>query len=306
MTKAGNLVATRSPPPVAPGDVFLSAIYDKAPHVLSLLDRERFSPTRGCFDRTHWAWKFTDFPGARFQEGLCVLSFLLTHEDDDNPYYSEPKLLEWITGGFDFWVDIQRPSGDFDEAYPFERSLAATAFTSFYLAEAWRLLAGRLPPEAESRFRRALDRAGDWLMKNDERHGFLSNHLAAAATALYHAYQICEAERFEARSVYFLDRILEHQSEEGWYDEYGGADPGYQSHGSFYLARYWELIVGHGRRDVARARTIGILGRLVLEGVEPPQPDGARATDGFIAPLDHASVRAHPLTRHWNSGPGGA
>ena len=47
--------------------------------------------------------------------------------------------------------------------------------------------------------------------------------------------------RFRARSDYFLERILAHQSSEGWYDEYGGADPGYQTHGSFYLARLQEL-----------------------------------------------------------------
>ena len=37
--------------------------------------REPRSPTAGCCDRTYWAWKFVDFPGARFQEALCVLSF---------------------------------------------------------------------------------------------------------------------------------------------------------------------------------------------------------------------------------------
>src|SRR5262249_19619946 len=28
---------------------------------------------------------------------------------------------------------------------------------------------------------------------------------------------------------------------EGWYEEYGGADPGYQTHGTLYLARLWQL-----------------------------------------------------------------
>lgn len=44
-----------------------------------------------------------------------------------------------------------------------------------------------------------------------------------------------------AAELYFLDRILQRQSSEGWYEEYGGADPGYQTHGSFYLARCWSL-----------------------------------------------------------------
>lgn len=221
--------------------VYLNAIEREAVRVLSLMDREVFSPTFGCIDRTYWAWKFTDFPGARFQEGLCVLSFLYATPFEGNRYYQQPKLLEWIAGGFDFWTRIQRRGGDFDEAYPFERSLAATAFTAFYLAEAWNFLDGQLPKDTADRFRKALERAGNWLKKKDEKHGFLSNHLAAAAAALYHVYRISGESRFEKRSRFFIDKILDHQSKEGWYDEYGGADPGYQTHGSFYLARYLEL-----------------------------------------------------------------
>ena len=221
--------------------VYRDAIWREAQHVLGLMDREEFSPTLGCLDRTYWAWKFTDFPGARFQEGLCFLGFLFGSAIDGNQYYQQPKLLDWIAGGFDFWIRIQRQSGDFDEAYPYERSLAATAFTTFYLAEAWNFLDGQLPRETADRFKVCIERAGDWLIKNDESHGFLSNHLAAAAAALYHVYRISGEVRFEARSRYFIEKILNHQSQEGWYEEYSGADPGYQTHGSFYLARILEL-----------------------------------------------------------------
>lgn len=222
-------------------NVYLKWLTEYAAKVLGLLDRQEFSRTYGCLDRTYWAWKFTDFPGARFQEGLCYLGFLYATDFDGNDYYRNERLRSWIAGGFDFWVQIQRRSGDFDEAYPFERSLAATAFTSFYLSEAWHFMGSELSTATADRFRAALTRAGDWLARNDERHGFLSNHLAAAAVALYHAYRITGEDRFEKRSRYFIDKILGHQSSEGWYEEYGAADPGYQTHGSFYLARYREL-----------------------------------------------------------------
>jgi hypothetical protein len=222
-------------------DVYLAAILERAASVLSLMDRESFSRTAGCMDRTHWAWKFTDFPGARFQEGLCALSFLYATPVNGNPYYKSAALLRWIELGFDFWSKTQRPKGDFDEAYPFEHSLAATAFTSHYLSEAYRFVEPDLSPEAKERFLQSLRKAGKWLCENDETHGFLSNHLAAAATALYHAYQLTGEAQFETRARYFIDKILDHQSSEGWYDEYGGADPGYQTHGSYYLARYLQL-----------------------------------------------------------------
>ncbi|HSK18808.1 MAG TPA: hypothetical protein VK912_06690 [Longimicrobiales bacterium] len=220
---------------------YARAILEQAPRVLSLMDRERFSRTAGCMDRTYWAWKFVDFPGARFQEGLCTLSYLYATELADNPYYRQSAILEWICAGLDFWSSIQHRDGSFDEAYPFERSLAATSFSSFYVAEAVARMGADLPPDVLERTRSTLARAGGWLKRNDETHGFLSNHLAAAAAALHHIHLQTGAQEFATRSRYFVDRILARQSTEGWYDEYGGADPGYQTHGSFYLARLWQL-----------------------------------------------------------------
>ncbi|MDQ3698048.1 MAG: hypothetical protein M3373_08505 [Gemmatimonadota bacterium] len=222
-------------------DPYTPAILEQAPRVLSLMDRERFSRTAGCMDRTYWAWKFVDFPGARFQEGLCVLSFLYATDLEGNPYYRSGALLEWIGAGLNYWCSVQRSDGSFDEAYPYERSLAATSFSSFYVAEALTLAGEDLPASIVGRTRDTLARAGRWLERNDETHGFLSNHLAAAAAALYHIHRLTGLDSFSRRSRYFLGRILARQSREGWYDEYGGADPGYQTHGSFYLARLWQL-----------------------------------------------------------------
>ncbi len=230
--------------------LYRSTILARIPRTLGLLDREATSPTAGCCDRTYWAWKFVDFPGARFQESLCVLSFVWSRELEGNVYYHSEKLLHWIELAIEYWAKIQRRDGSFDEAYPLERSLAATAFTSFYVSEALSFLGDDLPTPTRDTAVRCLERAGDWLRVNDETHGFLSNHLAAAAAALEHIHRLSGAERFHRRGRYFIDKILDHQSSEGWYDEYGGPDPGYQTHGSFYLSRYCELT---GAEDVAQS-----------------------------------------------------
>lgn len=203
-------------------------------------DREPFSPTYGCFDRTYWGWKFTDFPGGRFQEAVYALAYFFRREFPGNDFASSRRVLEWARAGMRFWQSIQYGDGSFDEAYPFERSLAAVAFTSFYAGEAFLLLGDDLPGEEQASLRRTFTRAGDWLCANDERHGVLSNHLAAAAAALHVIHRICGDDRYRERSRYFLGRIYRHQSSEGWYEEYGGADPGYQTHATFYLARIWQ------------------------------------------------------------------
>ena len=222
-------------------DMYAQSILEHAPHVLSLMDRETMSPTAGCCDRTYWAWKFTDFPGARFQESLCVMGFLYSMKFENNCYFGNENLFEWIELGLKFWSNIQYADGSFDEAYPYERSLAATAFTTFYIGEALEFFGKDLSNDTMSNVRQTMAKSGDWLIQNDETHGFLSNHLAAAAAALLHVYRVTDDEKFNKRSQYFLQKILAHQSTEGWYEEYGGADPGYQTHGSFYLTRYWEL-----------------------------------------------------------------
>lgn len=203
-------------------------------------DREGFSKTYGCFDRTYWGWKFTDFPGARYQEAVYALAYLYKQPLDGTSFAGNAKILDWARAGLNYWRNLQYPDGSFDEAYPMERSLAATAFTSFYLGEAYVMLAEDLSESEKEPFRNTFSQAGVWLCRNDERHGTLSNHLAAAAASLYIIYRITGDTRFEQRSKYFLNRIYSCQSKEGWYEEYGGADVGYQTHTTFYLSRLWQ------------------------------------------------------------------
>ncbi len=222
-------------------NVYLSHAYAQMPRLLSRMDREAPSKTYGAFDRTYWSWKFTDFAGSRFQEALCALTWFYTTPFPGNIYNDNERIREWIIAGFKYWQSLQHADGSFDEAYPYERSLAATAFTSFYLGEAFFKLSDSLSAEECNSIHKTFLKAGDWLCKNDEHHGVLSNHLAAAAAALEIIARIAGERRFSERAKYFISRILSCQSSEGWYEEYGGVDFGYQTHGTFYLARYWQL-----------------------------------------------------------------
>ena len=208
--------------------------------LLSSINRETFSHTYGCADRNYWAWKFVDFPGSRFQEISLLLAMLgsgkITFQGKG---LCEENFLSLANGALLFWASLQHNDGSFDEAYPFERSLAATAFTSFYCGSAILVIDELLPRESKGKLLHALTKAGDWLSINDEKHGLLSNHLAAAAAALHVIYQITGELKYKKRSTYFIDRVLCHQDDEGWYEEYGGADVGYQTHTVFYLATIW-------------------------------------------------------------------
>src|SRR5262249_39580810 len=138
----------------------------------------------GSFSRTHWGWKFEDFPFPRLQEGVYALTRLYALPGGDNVLFDRSDVRQWIEWGFEYWVSRQHPNGAFDEAYPFEQCLAATAFTYFYVGHGFDRHREHLPPAVQRRVVDSLWRAADWLVRNDETHGVLSNHLAVAVAAL--------------------------------------------------------------------------------------------------------------------------
>lgn len=208
--------------------------------VVSQLDAEPTSRSYGSFDRTWWCWKFSDFSAARFQEGAFTLAWLYTSPLAPDGYRGSEKALTSASAAVSFWKSLQHGDGSFDEAYPFERSLAATAFTAFYVGSAAERLASHWTSETASTAAAGLEAAGKWLDRADESHAIISNHLAAAAAALQVIGDVLGTDRFIRSRNRFLDIILrEANLSEGWFREYDGADPGYQSHGMFYLADIW-------------------------------------------------------------------
>ena len=191
--------------------------------LLSTGDRDD-PPTCGCFTAL-LGLEFTDFAGARFQEAAYGMAHCYRGAGS-GMLAGHPKALEWTRACMMYWRSLAHRDGSFDEAYPFEHSLAATAFTAFYVGEAFALVGEELSSNERWELRRTFARAGDWLIRNDEHHGVLSDHLAAAAAALATIERITEDHRYGNRARHFLRRIYARQSPEGWYEEYGGADPG--------------------------------------------------------------------------------
>lgn len=245
---------------------YLDAAVAQAWRVLALVDRNPHSATRGSFSRTHWAWKFSDFPYPRLQEGVYALARLRDLDHPGNPLHQAPAVDDCLRWGFEYWASLQHPNGAYDEAYPNEQCLAATAFTSFYMGHAYLRCRDRFDAGLRTRIEAVFRRSGEWLCRNDETHGLLSNHLAVAAASLELLSQMLGVPAFSARARVFVDRILAHQSDEGWMREYDGADIGYGTHGFFYLASYWQA--------TGCERTAAALGRFAAFLAYFVHPDG--------------------------------
>jgi hypothetical protein len=195
-----------------------------------------YSPAAGCFDRRYWAWKLVDFPEATFQR--LVLPLAQLYRDPHSRFHGQPEVLTAIRSGLSYATRIQHANGSFDQAFPFEQSYGATAFLLYPLLEAAFLIDEHLAVDERIAVHRTCRRAAEFLCAHGERHGLIANHLAGAALALATAADTFAERRFDDAAAALVNFLLERQSPEGWFPEYDGADPGYQTLCLDYLTAY--------------------------------------------------------------------
>lgn len=214
---------------------YLAQVLAVLPRLLALYDVDPTSESFGQGDRYRWAWKLIDFGNGTFQGAANGIARLIKHQLLPVEF-SEQKMLERIDAIFLGAKSLTRKNGSLEEAMPYESSFCVTALVAYDLLTAVELL--QETHWGEEQVKHGLDVVRPmigFLMMADETHALISNHLATAAVALY-KWQALTGEATEVRGKMFLDRILRHQSQEGWFSEYEGADPGYQSLCTYYLA----------------------------------------------------------------------
>lgn len=221
--------------------IFFEDVIKFIPRILSLLDRNRYSPTYGCFDRNYWHYKtLTDFPSAIYQYGTLILALLYDNQFTGNIYYKNPDILKYTKAGMLFWSKIQNRDGSFNEWYPNEHSYVASAFTTYAISESFLILKDmcKFSEKERNQITKAIDKSSFWLSKNSDE--FASNHIAGAIIALHNAYLIGGNEKFKAAKDFNIAKLLKNQNNEGWFYEYGGADIGYLTVTIDFLAKYYQ------------------------------------------------------------------
>lgn len=212
--------------------VYLNVSLPCIPRLLGLLDRNPLSASCGCFDRTYWHYRTTDFSNGRQQEAALTLALLYTIDHPSNPYGNQEKIRKWSTAAMQYLETIQNTDGSFNEYYPHEHAFVTTAFVTFAASEALLVLNERPPDILET-----LTKAGKFLLKREELE--VINQNLGACAALQNLYILTGDERFERGAREKLRNSLSRQSEEGWFYEYGGPDIGYLSVAVSYLAHYF-------------------------------------------------------------------
>lgn len=193
------------------------------PKLLTLQDRTPTSATYGCFDRIYWHYRMIDFPCGMSQEFVLPMAMAWALDLPDNPYRGQPEIARWAEAGIRYAARSAHPDGSCDDYYPFERAAGAAAFSLFACLEAVRILG----IEADAEIDAFLKKRALWLATHRE-SGQLSNHEALIAACLARMV-VRFGDAWEPHLHARLARLLSWQDGEGWFNEYGGADPGYLS-----------------------------------------------------------------------------
>lgn len=224
-----------------PGRVYAESAISAVPRLLSMQDRNPYSPSYGCFDRMYWLDKAMDFPSSILQLNAHNLALVYSIPFEDNPYYGNENVLEWALAGIDYWTQIQNRDGSFDEFYPNERGWAGpTGFLLYSMLDSYVRLGEEVPPDLDEQLRKTAHDAADYLANNDE-IGFLANHHAMALLPIYYASEVLERDDLRDTVSEKFAVLEDSQSPEGWLLEYDGVDAGYLSATVSFLGKLYEL-----------------------------------------------------------------
>jgi hypothetical protein len=221
-------------------ELFVQNALAQVPKILTLLDRNAHSATFGCFDRNFWHYKIIDFPSGMSQEFVWPPALVYGLNLPGNPYYHQPSIKEWVEAGILYAARAAHPDGSCDDYFPFEKAAGAAAFSLLACMESYQLL-GMDNAEMREFFAR---RAG-WLATHHE-SGRLSNHAALIVLCLELAGRLLGTTQWDVLKSQRLATVLSWQDEEGWFQEYEGADPGYHTLTVGLLARLYELTCNPG------------------------------------------------------------
>jgi hypothetical protein len=221
-------------------DIYARKALEQVPRLLSLEDRDPFSPTFGCANREYWLCRSTDFPSSIAQFGIHALALAWAHEMPGNIYYQHPKILSWTLAGIDYWIKIQNRDGSFDEFYPNERGWAGpTGFLLYAMCDSFHRLDAAFPEAMRPRFFEAVEKAGRYLARWDE-PGVLANHHAMAVLPVFEAARLLGSRELWDGYQAKLDAFYSYCDPEGWCLEYDGADPGYLSATVSFLGKIYK------------------------------------------------------------------
>ncbi len=161
---------------------YLDAVHAALPRLLASFDRDALRASRGLGDRNAWAWKTIDFFNATPQGAVHGLARLVAADLLPQGMCAEPVMAR-IEEAVDALARITRGDGSLEEAFPYEGSFCVTALVAYDLLVAREQLGAHWSARAQRCLARVEPLIG-YLLRADETHGAISNHILTAVAAL--------------------------------------------------------------------------------------------------------------------------
>jgi len=215
-------------------NIYSQILKTNLPKLFNIYNLDRFSATCGYGDRLFWGWKASDFSNGTMQGGIHSLAIAV----ESGLTEDEGFALEVIDSVVRAVEKIRSKKGAMQEVYPNENSFCVTGLVAFDILATIGHLGDKINKNQKKEYLGIVGPLVDFISRNNEEHGIISNHLATAAAAvvLWNRLNGSNNQRYRE----FLDTIYRNQSEEGWYREYEGADPAYQTLCLYYLSLVYE------------------------------------------------------------------
>ena len=246
-------------------NLFIQQALAQIPNILSRLDSNPHSPTYGSFDRNFWHYKITDFPTGTAIE--CVWPLALAYDTNipENPYYQQPALRQWIEAGIFYATKSAHPDFSCDNYFPYDRDSKATAFSLLACIETCVLLELDNPE-----ILKFFEKRADWLAHHTQTTQ-PTHILTAIILCLELLSQLFKTSKWKRAKAAFLETVLQSQTQEGWFPENNGCDPGYHTLTLSHLARLYQLKPDPKLRE-SLIKAIEFAGQLI-------HPDGSYGGD---------------------------
>jgi len=214
---------------------YKKVLQDNLPKLFSLYNLDRCSSTYGYGDRLYWGWKVSDFANATMQGGVHAIAIAVKLGLIGNIEF----VLEVIDSAVKAIAKIRSKNGSLQEAYPNEHSFCVTSLVAFDVLSAIRHLGAYILEKQKKEYLDIIRPLIHFITYNNEEHAIISNHLSTGFAAI-ELWNMLTGETSD-RGKELLSIVYKHQSKEGWYREYDGADPGYQTLCTYYLFCAYEI-----------------------------------------------------------------
>lgn len=208
-------------------NVYYEKIKQVLPRVLSFTNKNIATQSYGIGDRLRWAWGVTDFSNSTFQCQVFGLSCLMKSK-----FFSQKEKLIFLSHIkilFKGLKNIIKLDHGLSEAFPNEYSYCTYALVAETYLGALNNIKKYLTIKEYNEWLDTIEPIVKFLIKQRETHGKITNHQSSAALAVLR-WNIIKKEKYIRNFLkQKINLIKKNQSTEGWFYEYDGFDPGYET-----------------------------------------------------------------------------